>query len=190
MWEGRILWKLLQAGAKLGTNWISGWVHKENREELHRENEAVHEVGEVLSNFQPVFVDVSECELRSTDQSMLSLTFIWDQSFTRDPSFVFTYYANPRRETKDLMNFKVTKKAKSFIGNIFKLLKKFRKNCTGQWHYCPLLCWAALWSPAPLTVSCHTHITDNFSCFRYIGHGHVFHSPLLFWYLVLPLDYY
>ena len=78
----------------------------------------------MLSNFQPVFVDVSECELRSTDQSMLSLTFIWDQSFTRDPSFVFTYYANPRRETKDLMNFKVTKKAKSFIGNIFKLLKK------------------------------------------------------------------
>ena len=146
--------------------------------------------GEVLSNFQPVFVDVSECELRSTDQSMLSLTFIWDQSFTRDPSFVFTYYANPRRETKDLMNFKVTKKAKSFIGNIFKLLKKFRKNCTGQWHYCPLLCWAALWSSAPLAVSCHTHITDNFSCFRYIGHGHVFHSPLLCWHLVLPLDYY
>ena len=87
------------------------------------------------------------------------------------------------------MNFKVTKKAKSFISNIFKLVKKsFGK--IAQDNGIIVRCYAGLPSdpPAPLAVSCHTAIRDNFSCFRYIGHGHVFHSPL--WYLVLPLDYY
>ena len=81
------------------------------------------------------------------------------------------------------MNFKVTKKAKVLLAIYSSQKKSFGKNCIGQWHYCALLCWAALWSSLLLTGCCHTHIRDNFSCFRYIGHGHVFHSPLC-WYLV------
>ena len=101
-----------------------------------RENEAVQKV---LSNFQPVFVDV---ECADTWAALASPRYHSHLSGTRaslDPSFVFTY-ANSRRETKDLMNFKVTKKAKVLLAIYSSQKKSFRKNCTGQWHYCALLC--------------------------------------------------
>ena len=87
-----------------------------------RENEAVQKV---LSNFQPVFVDV---ECADTWAALASPRYHSHLSGTRaslDPSFVFTY-ANSRRETKDLMNFKVTKKAKVLLA-IYSSQKKFWK---------------------------------------------------------------
>ena len=87
-----------------------------------------------------------DVEFTDTQAALTSPRYHSHLSGTRaspDPSFVFTY-ANSRRETKDLMNFKVTKKAKVLLAIYSSQKKSFGKNCIGQWHYCALLCWAAL----------------------------------------------
>ena len=69
--------------------------------ELEREWSSTEEV---LSHFQPVFVDDGECAdtraLLTTDQSPLSLTFIWTRA-SLDPSFVFTL-CKPKERNKRL----------------------------------------------------------------------------------------
>ena len=94
---------------------------REQRGAAQRESSSTQ--GDVLSNFQPVFVDV---ECADTWAALASPRYHSHLSGTRaslDPSFVFTY-ANSRRETKDLMNFKVTKKAKLLLA-IYSSQKKF-----------------------------------------------------------------
>ena len=109
-----------------------------------------------------------------------TITHIYQGPKLHSDHLLSCLYAKLKIETIDLMYFKVTE-SNAFLLTIYP--KKVRKNGGGQWHYCALLCWAALWSSLLRPGCCHTHIRDNSSCFRYIGHGHVFHSPLS--YLVL-----